>query len=90
MSSKMIFASEDVRQKNAQVYAQRKMTYRFWLNLNIASCLIVAALVTPFVMEKGTGIWTTAFWTAFTVSILLSGVAEIFRQRAIGAGRGNW
>lgn len=86
----MIFASEDVRQKNSQVYAERKRTYKFWLHVNVISCLLVAVLVTPYVMEKGTGIWTTAFWTAFAVSILLSGVAEIFRQRAIRAGRGNW
>lgn len=85
-----IFASEEVRQKNASVYAQKKRVYKGFLNACYVSVFVQLALFMPFVLEKEMGVWFYSFMGATATSIILAAIAEVFRRRAIKSAQGNW
>lgn len=89
MSEMKIWASPEVREKNLQVYNQKKETYHFWKNLMLKFLYVQVFLFIPFLLANLL-IVDIAFWVATVATLTFSAIAEYHRRQANKAAQGNW
>lgn len=84
-----IWASPEVREKNLEVYNQKKEKYNFWKNLMIKFVFAQIIIFLPFML---TDFWLfkAAFWIANIGTFVVIGVSEYHRHQLNKAAKGNW